>query len=136
MFVTKCNFAFPRKVCESASLNDVESTLKSRKRIFQLTRNENKSTVNDYAPLLLLLWQVNMDIQFVFELRLALAHYVSGYLPKAERSNMQDIWQEVEKARAFKDASGTLPYNASAHESVVFTRQVICCLETTCITSL
>ena len=25
---------------------------------------------------------------------LALAHYVSGYVMKAERRNMQDIWQE------------------------------------------
>ena len=26
---------------------------------------------------------------------LALAHYVSGYVTKAERSNMQEVWQEV-----------------------------------------
>ena len=99
VFVTQCKFAFPRQVCESASLNDVESTLKSRKRIYQLARNENESTVNDYSPLLLLLWQANMDVQFVSESSLALAHYVSGYVTKAERSNMQDIWQEVGESK-------------------------------------
>ena len=36
-----------------------------------------------------------MDIQFVAESSLALAHYVSGYVTKAEKSNMQDMWQEV-----------------------------------------
>ena len=36
-----------------------------------------------------------MDIQFIAESSLALAQYVSGYVTKAERSNMQEIWQEV-----------------------------------------
>ena len=44
--------------------------------------------VNDYNPLLLMLWQANNDIQYVAESSLALAHYVSGYITKAERSNM------------------------------------------------
>ena len=36
-----------------------------------------------------------MDIQFTAEESLALAHYVTGYITKAERSNVQDIWNEV-----------------------------------------
>ena len=36
-----------------------------------------------------------MDIQYIAESTLALAHYVSGYVTKAERSHVQDIWQEV-----------------------------------------
>ena len=51
--------------------------------------------MNDYNPLLLLLWKANMDIQFIAESSLALAHYVTGYVTKAERSNMQDLWQEI-----------------------------------------
>ena len=35
------------------------------------------------------------DIQFIGESSLALANYVSGYVTKAERSSMQEIWQEV-----------------------------------------
>ena len=42
-----------------------------------------------------MLWKANMDIQFVAESSLALAHYVSGYVTKAERTNMQEVWQEV-----------------------------------------
>ena len=56
--------------------------------------------VNDYNPLLLMLWQANIDIQFVVESSLALAHYVSGYVTKAERSNMQEIWQEVSENKS------------------------------------
>ena len=51
--------------------------------------------VNDYNPLLLMLWKANIDIQYVAELSLALAHYVSGYVTKSEKSHLQDIWQEV-----------------------------------------
>ena len=36
-----------------------------------------------------------MDIQFITETSLALAHYVTGYVTKAERSNLQQLWQEV-----------------------------------------
>ena len=33
------------------------------------------------------------------ESSLALAHYVSGYVTKAERSNMSEIWQEVNESK-------------------------------------
>ena len=36
-----------------------------------------------------------MDIQFTAESSLTLAHYVTGYVTKAEKSNMQEVWQEV-----------------------------------------
>ena len=94
-FITRCRFGFPRQVCESAALNCVEDSLKSHQKIYQLTRSDLEVRVNDYNPLILMLWKANMDIQFVAESSLALAHYVSGYVTKAERSNMQEVWQEV-----------------------------------------
>ena len=42
-----------------------------------------------------MLWKANMDLQFVGESTLVIANYVTGYVTKAERSNMQDLWQEV-----------------------------------------
>ena len=51
--------------------------------------------MNDYNPCLMLWKGPNIDIHFVAEASLALAHYVSGNVTKAERSNMQEIWQEV-----------------------------------------
>ena len=35
------------------------------------------------------------DIQFVAESSLALSHYVTGYVTKAEKSSMQEVWQEI-----------------------------------------
>eukprot|EP00731_Ephydatia_muelleri_P019066 Em0011g1106a len=94
-FITKCRFSFPRDVTEHAVLNPVEECLKSRKKIYLLPRAAQECRVNDYNPLLLLLWQANMDIQFTAESSLTLAHYVTGYVTKAEKSNMQEVWQEV-----------------------------------------
>jgi len=62
---------------------------------------ETEVRVNNYNPLLLMLWQANIDIQFVAESSLALVHYVSGYVTKAERSNMQEIWQVSENKSVY-----------------------------------
>ena len=82
-YITRCRFGFPRPVCANAALNPVQESLKSRNRIYQLTRTESEVRVNDYNPLLLMLWKANIDIQFIAEASLALAHYVSGYVTKA-----------------------------------------------------
>ena len=76
-------------------LNPMEECLKSRKKIYNLPRAAEESRVNDFNPLLLLMWKANMDIQFISESSLALAHYVTGYVTKAEQGNMQDVWQQV-----------------------------------------
>ena len=44
--------------------------------------------------------KANLDVQVVAESSLALAHYVSGYVTKPERSNMQEIWQEVSENKS------------------------------------
>ena len=94
-YITRCRFNFPRPVCEEAQLYDCEKTLKNRKRIYDLPRSQTEVRVNDYNPLILLLWKANVDIQFIAESSQALAHYVSGYVTKSERSNMQDVWQDI-----------------------------------------
>ena len=51
--------------------------------------------INNYNPLLLMLWKANIDLQYIGESSLDIARYVTGYVTKAERSKMQDLWQEV-----------------------------------------
>ena len=36
-----------------------------------------------------------MDLQFLSESTLAIAQYVTGYVTKTKKSNMQELWQEV-----------------------------------------
>ena len=97
-FVSRCRFQFPRQACEAASLNSVEDSLRSRKKVCNLPCTEKEETVNDYIPLLL--WKANMDLQFTAEASLAIAHYVSGYVTKAEKCNMQELWQEIGENRS------------------------------------
>ena len=66
-FITRCRFGFPHQVCESAVINCVDHSLKSRQKIYGLTCTELEIRVNDYNPLILMLWQANIDIQFVAE---------------------------------------------------------------------
>ena len=95
VFVTTCKSNFPRTPQKRTVLHSVEEKLKKRQRIYELPRSESEVRVNDYNSLLLLLWQANMDIQFVAELSLALSHYVTGYITKAEKSSMQEVWKEI-----------------------------------------
>ena len=78
----------------------VEERLRKCQKIYQISRTEAEVRVNDYNPLLLLLWKANADIQFVAEFSLVFAHYVTGYVTKAEKSNMKEVWQEVRESKS------------------------------------
>ena len=95
-FITYCRFGYPRPTCESASLRSMDECLKSTHRqMYKLPRSPQEIRINNYNPLLLMLWKANMDIQFIGESSLAIGQYVTGYMTKAEKSNMQEVWQEV-----------------------------------------
>ena len=95
-YITYCRFSFPRAACESATLKTMEECLKgSQRQVYELPRSPEEIRINNYNPLLLMLWKANMDIQFIAESTLAIAQYVTGYVTKAEKSNMQELWQEV-----------------------------------------
>ena len=67
----------------------------SHRKMYTLPWSPEEIRINNYNPLLLMLWKANIDLQFVGESTLVIANYVTGYVTKAERSNMQDLWQEV-----------------------------------------
>ena len=95
-YITYCRFGFPRAACESATLKTMEECVKgSQRQVYKLPRSPEEIRINNYNPLLLMLWKANMDIQFIAESTLAIAQYVTGYVTKAEKSNMQDLWQQV-----------------------------------------
>ena len=51
--------------------------------------------INDNNPLLLYLWKANIDLQYVGDASLALAHYVTAYITKVEKSHVQEIWYDI-----------------------------------------
>ena len=80
-FVTRCRFGFPRQECESATLLSVDQCMKlSHRKMYNLARACSEIRINNYNPLLLMLWKANMDIQYVGESTLAIAQYVTGYV--------------------------------------------------------
>ena len=60
-----------------------------------MPRSFSEVRINDYNPVLLLLWKANLDIQFISENSLALAQYVTGYVTKAEKSHMHELWDDI-----------------------------------------
>ena len=93
-FITRCRFGFPRQERDEATLLSVEECMKlSHRKMYNLPRSKVETRINNYNPLILMLWKANMDLQYVGESSLAIAQYVTGYVTKAERSNMQDLWQ-------------------------------------------
>ena len=95
-FITRCRFGFPRQERDEATLLSVEECMKlSHRKMYNLPRSNVGTRTNNYNPLILMLWKANMDLQYVGESSLAIAQHVTGYVTKAERSNMQELWQEV-----------------------------------------
>ena len=46
VFIIRCRFGFPRQPCETAKLNSVSDSLKTRNRIYQLVRSESETRVD------------------------------------------------------------------------------------------
>jgi len=126
VYITCCKFGFPRPEAEEARLNPVEESLKGRNKIYTLSKS---TSVNDYNPFLLLLWQANIDIQFVSESSLALANYATGYVTKAEKSHMQEIFSCTDDSQIGCLASVFVPF---AVESVACMRHLTYCLAIIC----
>ena len=48
--------------------------------------------MNDYNPIILLLWEANVDIQFIRESSYVLDRYITAYITKGEKQATQEIW--------------------------------------------
>ena len=94
-FITKCKFGFPRAETEEGVINSVEESLKSKVKVNHLPCSSTEVKINDYNPIILLIWKANMDIQYVADSTLAIAHYVTGYVTKAEISHMQETFADL-----------------------------------------
>ena len=101
-FVKKCKFGFPRPFRDTSCLNCVEDSLKTKGKLYHLKRTEDEVKINDYNPLLLKGWKANMDIQYIAESTLALAHYVSGYVYGRFQSNGAHITWKGSKVNYLK----------------------------------
>ena len=101
-----CRYGYPRKVTNRFILNSVEKAARSRAsggavvKLYSLKRTEAEMFVNDYNPALLLMWQANMDLQYIGENSLVLNRYVTSYISKAEKSATEDTWRAIDENRS------------------------------------
>ena len=69
----RCKFFFPREPRCKAVLHSVLSSIVSRqsrsyqRRLYEIERTKAEERINDYNPILMMLWSGNMDIQFIGE---------------------------------------------------------------------
>ena len=73
--------------------------------------------------------QTLISMQLISENSLAMAHYVTGHVTKAEKSNMHKIWEEVSAKETFYSYSKlwSLVYNHCAAKNVVCTKLLTSC---------
>lgn len=102
-----CRFGFSRPVTENIVIRDVAVSivgrreLQSRKRLIDLPRNKNEVDINDYNPVLLAAWEGNIDMQLIGELSTLLTWYVTKYISKFEKSNMErGISEQINSTRS------------------------------------
>ena len=120
-----------------AGVNDDEVVLQwIPKRITCHIPKPTTNPINNYKPVLLLLWNANIDLQFVGESSLAVAQYVTGYVTKAERSNMQDLWQEVSSHSSVYSKLFSFGVHSLRSGSVVSMRPATSSWEITYVASL
>ena len=100
-FYKKCRFGFPRPQKTELELNDVADCLsintktQPRKRLYHLPRTSHETNINDYNPALLMANQANVDIQYIAHLGSRLPYYITDYVTKHERSEQDEMWQEI-----------------------------------------
>ena len=96
----RCKFSFPREPRCKAVLHSVLSSIVSRqsrsyqRRLYEIERTKAEERINDYNPILMMLWSGNMDIQFIGEKSESLVDYICKYATKAPKSAIDDFHVE------------------------------------------
>jgi len=107
---TKCRYGFPRAANNVMSLNPLAKSVRSRQKsrhvikIYNLERSPEETLINDYNPVILLLWRANMDIQFLGEKSMVLNRYITTYITKAEKNSTQAVWDDLNKTNSLHSA--------------------------------
>lgn len=101
----KCRFGFPRSARATLQLNDALTSISQRmkgkfeSRLYEIPRSYDESCINDYNPIVLLLWGANMDLQYIGESSNAIENYVCGYITKRDES-ASNMWQDIDKSKS------------------------------------
>ena len=101
-----CRFGFPRPQRDLVCLRSVveavagRKALKANSRLYDLPCTAGQRMINDYNPATLLVWEGNMDIQFIGEKSAILNWYITKYTTKAEKSHSTAAFVEVTSTKS------------------------------------
>ena len=101
-----CRFGFPRPERDSFCLRSVvesvagRKALKANSRLYDLPRTAKERMINDYNPAVLLVWQGNMDIQYIGEKSAILNWYITKYTTKAEKGHCNAAYAELTSTKS------------------------------------
>ena len=116
-YIKRCRFNFPRKATSTASVNPLDKS-KTRQRVYDLPRKSEEARINDYNPLLLLLWKANVDVQYIAENSMALTGYITAYVTKAEKSAMQQEFADLASSGNLYSRLWKFAYNCFKNREV------------------
>ena len=103
-----CRFNFPQPPQSTTCLRFLDG-ISAKSHFYLLKRHENASYINAYNPVLLDLWNANMDIQMVGS-TLGMAYYLTSYLCKPEPGgSLKDT---------LHSAMSTLPANSTLKKAL------------------
>uniref|UniRef100_A0A8R1EU63 ATP-dependent DNA helicase n=1 Tax=Caenorhabditis japonica TaxID=281687 RepID=A0A8R1EU63_CAEJA len=88
-----CRFGFPREPRHRTIYYmdpDAEKMPKMRSRPYYLARTKEEEMVNDYNPAMLLLWDGNIDVQYIPEGVKHILNYITGYTLKGEKAKRSE----------------------------------------------
>lgn len=103
-----CRYGFPRAIQPFIKLISLEAVMQSKLcgnkpiKIYSLQRSEDEVFINDYNEYMLLIWDGNIDVQYIGCKSFSLHKYITDYISKAEHNHTQEIWDECNSNRTIR----------------------------------
>uniref|UniRef100_A0ABD2WQD3 ATP-dependent DNA helicase n=1 Tax=Trichogramma kaykai TaxID=54128 RepID=A0ABD2WQD3_9HYME len=116
-----CRFGFPRSITKTLVLRSVESSIANRRkqrrknRFYDLPRNEQENYTNDYIPSLLLLWEGNMDAQYVCESSYIVSKYITKYGTKGEKGTAEVDFSDIQTNKSLASRLWSFAFRVLNH---------------------
>ena len=111
-----CRFGFPRPQRDKMYLCYVVEAVAWRKQLkTNLARRTCEICINDYNPAILLLWEGNMDIQFIGESSAVLNWYCTKYCTKSEKSHISEAFDDITSTKSLASRLWNVALRSLSH---------------------
>jgi hypothetical protein len=74
-------------------------------KIYSLQRSVDELFINDYNEYMLLIWDGNVDVQYIGIKSYSLHKYITDYISKSEQNYTQEVWDECNSNKTIRGNS-------------------------------